>query len=180
MPFSQGFFLALNRVSSFLDRLLGIMLICLFFLLVLVVTVQVGSRYLTDSPTTATDEMARFALIWLGLMGAAYASGRMRHLSIDLLPDALPWPTRRWLLFFLQLLVLFFAGYIMLYGGGSLVMTTLSTEQTTPMLGWHMGWIYLALPLSGAFIVFHACLQMLRLAGSKDAPNQHKEDDTSW
>ncbi|GHC32744.1 C4-dicarboxylate ABC transporter permease [Kushneria pakistanensis] len=179
MPSSQGFLLALNRVSSFLDRLLGAMLIVLFFLLVVVVTVQVGSRYLTDTPTTATDEMARFALIWLGLLGAAYASGRMRHLSIDLLPEALAWPARRWLLCFLQLLVLFFAGYIMVYGGGSLVVTTLSTAQTTPVLGWYMGWIYLALPLSGTFIAFHACLQMLRLAGSRDMPTP-KEGDTSW
>lgn len=176
MPSPQGLFLALNRVSSLLDRILGAMLIGLFFVLVAVVVIQVGSRYLTDSPTTATDEMARFALIWLGLLGAAYASGRMRHLSIDLLPEALAWPARRWLLFFLQLLVLFFAGYIMLYGGTSLVMTTLSSAQTTPVLGWYMGWIYLALPLSGAFIAFHACLQMLHLVFSENAPNQKGDD----
>lgn len=90
MASSQGFFPALNKVSSFLDRLLGVVLIGLFLILVIVVVVQVGSRYLTDSPTTATDEMARFALIWLGLLGAAYAAGRVRHLSIDLLPEALP------------------------------------------------------------------------------------------
>ena len=41
------------------------------------------------SPSGFTDELARYLLIWLGLLGAAYAVGQRMHLAIDLLPRAL-------------------------------------------------------------------------------------------
>ena len=34
-----------------------------------------------------------------------------------------------------------------------MVMDALEMEQTTPALGWKMGYIYLALPISGFFMV---------------------------
>ena len=42
---------------------------------------------------------------------------------------------------------------VFLYGGGRMVIDALVMEQTTPALGWKMGYIYLALPISGFFIV---------------------------
>ncbi|WP_204352670.1 TRAP transporter small permease [Salinicola halophilus] len=140
------------------------LLLTIFALLVAVVTLQVASRYFTDSPTIVTDEMARFLLIWLGLLGAAYASGASRHLAIDFLPEHLPREARRWLKVVLQLVVLLFAGHVMLYGGAELVGQTFANGQTTPMLGISMGWIYLALPLAGAFIAFFALLDIATLA----------------
>ncbi|MDL4860928.1 TRAP transporter small permease subunit, partial [Halomonas elongata] len=100
----------------------------------------------------------------LGLLGAAYASGAMRHLAIDFLPERLPDIARRWLKIALQAIILLFAGYVMMFGGGELVRQTLANGQTTPMLGIAMGWVYIALPLSGAFIAFFSLLEIVALA----------------
>ncbi|MEF2072614.1 TRAP transporter small permease [Consotaella aegiceratis] len=154
----------LGRVIRLVDRTLETALVLLFSGLVVVVVIQVGSRYIFNNPTTWTEETARFLFIWLGLIGAAYASGGMRHLSIDLLPVLLSGIARRALLMALELMVIAFAGGVMVYGGYSLAARTLQTGQVTPALNLPMGWIYFAVPISGAFIVFYALIHLIRLA----------------
>ena len=68
-----------------IDKGLELLLIGLMALLVVDVLWQVLSRYVLASPSSFTDEVAGFLLIWVGLMGAAYVSGREEHLAIDLL-----------------------------------------------------------------------------------------------
>ncbi|SKA12617.1 TRAP transporter small permease [Consotaella salsifontis] len=153
----------LGRMIRLVDRTLEAFLVLLFSSLVVVVVIQVGSRYIFNNPTTWTEETARFLFIWLGLIGAAYASGGMRHLSIDLLPVLLSGVARRVLLMALELLVIGFAGAVMIRGGYSLAARTLQTGQVTPALHLPMGWIYFAVPIAGAFIVFYALMHLVRL-----------------
>ena len=47
---------------------------------------QVLTRFVLGNPSSFTDELARYLLIWVGLFGAAYAIGKRTHLAIDLLP----------------------------------------------------------------------------------------------
>ena len=52
-------------------------------------------------------------------------------------------------------MVLFFAGAVLLFGGTRVVSEALALEQTTPALGWKMGYVYLALPISGFFVLLY-------------------------
>ena len=78
MKKSEGIF---NKVS----RLLEWFMIIIFALLVLDVLFQVFSRYLLGTSFTWTEEFARFALIWMTILGAAYLNGTQEHLSMDFL-----------------------------------------------------------------------------------------------
>ena len=44
------------------------------------------TRYIFADQSSWTDELARFALIWVSILGAAYVSGKKAHITIDLLP----------------------------------------------------------------------------------------------
>ena len=61
-----------------------------------------------------------------------------------------------------------FAMTIFLYGGGRMVIDALVMEQTTPALGWKMGYIYLALPISGFFIVLFTIENLIALCPSRN------------
>ena len=63
-------------LSHGIDRLAGAATI--FFLIALVgaVMVQVVARYVLNSPPPWTEEMARYAMIWAGLMGATLSFKR--------------------------------------------------------------------------------------------------------
>lgn len=64
------------------------------------------SRYVLNQPSTLTDELARFLMIWVGLLGAAYTVGAQRHLSIDLLFMSINKRKQALLSLFINLLIL--------------------------------------------------------------------------
>ncbi|UGA56824.1 TRAP transporter small permease [Vibrio sp. VB16] len=147
----------MKKLISVMDKSLSIFCISLSSFLVMCVVWQVFSRYVLNAPSTMTDEVARFLFIWVGLMGAAYTLGKKRHLAIDLLSMKLEHePSKQARLHLvINIISLIFSGVIMIYGGGSLMLKTLSTGQISPALGIEMGLIYAAIPISGFFMVIY-------------------------
>ena len=59
--------------------------IVLMSVMVIDVSWQVASRFVFRAPSSFTEELAGFLLIWIGLLGAAYGFPTRAHLGIDLL-----------------------------------------------------------------------------------------------
>ena len=127
---------------------------------------QVASRYLISTPSTATDELARLLFIWLGLLSAACASGRHKHLAMDLFTDQMPPAAHRCCQYLSQLLTILFALLILVYGGCQLMVHVSEMEQVTPVLELPVAWMYLALPVSGLLISLHSTGHLLNLMGN--------------
>jgi TRAP-type C4-dicarboxylate transport system permease small subunit len=144
-----------------LDYALTRLLVFLMSAMVLNVVWQVFTRFVMQDASSWTEELARFLLIWLGLLGAAWAVGQQMHLAIDLLPTSLSGKKARRLNQLLQVFVLIFALLAMVIGGGRLVYLTLTLEQTSAALGLPLGYVYLALPLSGLLIVAYGLLNIV-------------------
>jgi TRAP-type C4-dicarboxylate transport system permease small subunit len=123
---------------------------------------QVFTRYVLANPSSFTEELARYLLIWIALLGAAYAAGRQMHLAIDLLPSALEGRARRRLGTLVNALILLFALAVFVVGGIRLVSLTLTLGQTSAALHIPLGYVYLALPVSGLLIMWYAVLGMVR------------------
>ena len=68
-----------------IEKLLEWFLVFLMSVLVIDVLWQVFSRYVLNAPSSYTDELAGFLLIWVGVVGAAYVAANREHLAIDLL-----------------------------------------------------------------------------------------------
>ncbi|NOI65700.1 MULTISPECIES: TRAP transporter small permease [unclassified Vibrio] len=153
----------MKKLISVMDKSLSMFCVSLSSFLVICVVWQVFSRYVLNAPSTMTDEVARFLFIWVGLMGAAYTLGKKRHLAIDLISQKMEHnPHKQAVLHIvINLVSLFFAGIIMLYGGGSLMLKTLSTGQVSPALGIEMGLVYAAIPLSGFFMLIYLIEDLL-------------------
>lgn len=144
-----------------IDFILSRLLIFLMGIMVLNVLWQVASRYLFNSPSSFTDELAGFLMIWVGLLGAAYASGKGLHLAIDILHESVAPTTKRRLDIFINLLIILFAISILVIGGGRLVYLTLALEQSSANLEVPLGYIYLAIPISGLLMAYYALESIL-------------------
>ena len=103
----------MNAIHGWLDRLLKAAISVLLAAMVINVVWQVFTRFVLKSPSSVTEEMARYSMIWLGLLGAAYSSGRKSHLALDLLTLKLQGPRRRLLELFIQGCLLAFALVVM-------------------------------------------------------------------
>ena len=139
-----------------IDRALERLLVFLMAFLVIDVLWQVMSRYVLVSPSSVTDELAGFLLIWVGLLGAAYVSGKNEHLAIDLLSQRLSPAHRKWLRVAIALVVFLFALFVLVIGGAWLVYTRFRLGVTSASLEINLGYVYLSVPLSGLLIAYYA------------------------
>lgn len=139
-----------------MDNLLSKALILLMLALVCAVLWQVGSRYLFASPSSWTEEVARFLLIWISLLGAVYAFRTGMHLGLDVLPKKLSGGPARMLKVFTLFMVLLFSTTALVIGGVSLVSLTWELRQYSAVLGVPMAFVYTVIPLSGSLICFYA------------------------
>ena len=144
-----------NKVVRFME----VSLVLIFGLLVLDVLWQVFSRYVLNTSFSWTEELARFSLIWLSILGAAYLNARREHLSMDFLYGKFSHPNRKKVSIFIEILIFLFALIVMVMGGMNLVYTTLHLEQLSGTLRIPLGYIYAIMPFSGflimCFSVYH-------------------------
>ena len=88
----------------------------------------------------------------------AVALGRGAHLGIDYFVDKLPAKIRIFTEVFVFLVVALFSFTVMIIGGIELVTDTLKFEQISPALNVKVGYVYLAVPISGFFLVLYSLI----------------------
>ena len=152
---------ALHRCKRALDRALEFAVGLVMGALVLDVVWQVLTRYALGDPSAWTEEAATFLMIWAGLLGGAVALQRNAHIGVDVVVARLSPSWRRRVHTLGWLIVATFAATAMGYGGGVLVARTLELGQRSPSLGLEMGYVYLALPVSGTMIALSALERVL-------------------
>jgi TRAP-type C4-dicarboxylate transport system permease small subunit len=122
---------------------------------------QVFTRFILKNPSTWTEELAVFMLIWVALLGAAVALSRGAHLGIDYFVGKLSIRKRIYTEIFVFLCITAFSFCVMILGGIGLVMRTLQLNQLSPALGIKVGYVYLAVPISGFFFVLYSVIALV-------------------
>lgn len=146
----------LKKLRYGLDKILEILTAVSMAVLTIDVTWQVITRFLLKNPSDWTEELATYLMIWVGLLGAAVALSKKEHLGIDYFVRKLPEKKRLYSELFIYAMVSFFSVGIMLLGGIQLVGITLARGQLSPALKIPMGYVYLAVPIAGFFLLIYS------------------------
>lgn len=137
-----------------IDKILEKFVAVLMAILVVDVLWQVISRYVLSAPSSFTDELAGFLLIWVGLFGSAYVAGKNEHLAIDLLVQRSGPARRKFLEIFISLCIIIFSLTVLVVGGSWLVYTRFALDVKSAALEIPLGYVYIVLPISGLLIMF--------------------------
>jgi len=139
-----------------IDRILEKTLVGLLTVLVIDVLWQVLSRYVLSSPSSFTDELAGFLLIWVGVLGAAYVTGQKQHLAIDLLVQKSSPAMQKKLQLIINACIALFAVFVMVIGGSWLVITRFQLNVSSAALHLPLGYVYAVMPISGLLMVYYS------------------------
>lgn len=144
----------LERGWHLVVRALEWFTIALFAALVLDVLWGVVSRYMPGiRPSSWTEELAVYLLVWVSLMGSALTYRERGHLGVDYLVTKMDPAAQRLAAVMVEICVIAFSAIALCWGGWLLVSEALASGQLTPVLQWRMGWVYSVVPLSGLFFV---------------------------
>jgi TRAP-type C4-dicarboxylate transport system permease small subunit len=146
----------MDKTLKIIDNTLGWVMVVLMAVLVIDVVWQVTTRYVLGSASSYTEEIARFLLIWIGLLGSAFAYRKNLHLAFDYFSDKVTGRRKKWLGYFIHSLVAIFSFLVLVVGGGYLVQLTWELNQVSAALQIKLAYVYSVLPLSGALIILYA------------------------
>ncbi|SEF79327.1 TRAP transporter small permease [Algoriphagus boritolerans] len=149
--------------KSKLDKVIATFLIVLMALMVLNVTWQVTSRYIFKDPSSFTDELSRYMLIWVGMLGAAFVAGKNEHLAIDIILMSLREKLQKKVLILVSVLVMAFALTVMVLGGSNLVYITFILDQKSAALQIPLAYVYGIIPFSGILVCYYQVFTIFHL-----------------
>ncbi len=145
----------MEDIRDKLNRVLEVILIMLLSIMVLNVSWQVFSRYVLGNPSSFTDELARYLMIWLGVLGTAYVSGKRLHVAIDILHSQLSLSSQKTMQKVIFSIVILATFLIFIIGGSRLVYLSYLLGQKSAALQIPLYLVYVCVPLSGACIIFY-------------------------
>lgn len=144
----------MTLVKNAVDKVLELFCMVLFAGLVLLVVWQVFTRYVLNTPSPYSEQLATYTFVWLVLFGAALVFGENGHMAMDFIKEKFPKHLKMGVEIVIQLLILFFAAFVLAKGGSEAA--SLTWTQATGSIPIPIGWLYLALPISGVLIVFYS------------------------
>jgi TRAP-type C4-dicarboxylate transport system permease small subunit len=137
-----------------LNKILEWMVVVLLSIMLFSVLWGVLTRYIFADQSPWTDELARFMLIWVSIIGATYVSGKNAHIAIDLLPASMSVRTKLRLELITGIIISLFVFAVFLVGGLRYIYISFRLGQTSAALEIPMGYVYLVLPLAGLIIIY--------------------------
>lgn len=136
-----------------LNKILETVLAILVAVMVIGCFWQVFTRFVLNNPSKYTEELLRYLLIWMTMLGVPYAYGKNSHLSINLAIKTFTEKGKVMTNIGIELLVLFLSVFVMIIGGW-MVMTN-SAGQISPAMHMPMQLYYACVPLGGVLMVFY-------------------------
>lgn len=152
-----------RRFFSAVEAALFVHVVALLVLIVL----QVFTRYVLQVGVTWTEEVARMILVWTVMLGAAIAMERNEHYVITVFSLRFGRATRLWLLVVTNVLGLVFLVALVRYG--SLYMAA-NLKTSYVATGVSRGWVYLALPVGAAIMAGSLLLHSIEALMTREAP----------
>lgn len=133
----------------------------LFLALVIITTfLQVTTRYFMKASLPWTEEGARYAFIWMSMMGASLATRHASHATIDVIGDFIHGKAGRYHAAVVQLAMVTASVLIGVYGVN---MVKVMMVRSSAALGIPMGYVYCAIPIGCVGIVIQCLANLVEL-----------------
>jgi len=136
---------AIDKAATAYCKLLELLLVVLMVAMVVMVFGNVVLRYGFNSGITVSEELSRWAFVWMTFLGAIVAIKENGHLGTDMLIGRLG-PTGKKVCLAIAETTMVYCTWLIF--SGSLAQTRINLGVEAPVSGWSMAWV------SGAGLVF--------------------------
>ena len=142
-----------------MNAVLRLVLAVMVAVMVIACCYQVVTRFVLNDPSKYTEEFLRYALIWLTMLGAPYAYGAGKHLSIDLLVMNFGAKTKNYVRVFVEIIVLILSLAVFVFGG--IAVTLNAGGQISAAMRLPMECYYACIPVGGVLMAIYSVDRLL-------------------
>ena len=149
----------MKSLVKLMNTILRLILAVMVAVMVIACCYQVITRFILNDPSKYTEEFLRYALIWLTMLGAPYAYGAGKHLSIDLLVMNFSDKAKNYVRVFVEVVVLILSLAVFVYGG--IAVTLNAGGQISAAMQLPMECYYACIPVGGVLMAIYSIDRLL-------------------
>jgi len=141
-----------------INKIIRYVVCIILIIMVIASSLQVLFRYIFQHPLAWSEELTRYLMVWLTLLGAGIAFFYERHLGIDFLFIHLSKKGQT----ILKILNNFIIGsFLILIIVKGFDISYKNFSQMSPAMRIPIGWIYLSIPIGSIIMLFVCCNNIL-------------------
>ncbi len=144
--------------------LMGIMVVDIFY--------QVVLRYVFRNANTWSDELARYSMMWIVMLGSPVVFRRNQHIKVDLFIEKVPPKFRKIIKFTLYVVMIF---YLAVLFKGGLTMTINASVQLSPGMELNMAVMYASILIGTVLMILYILENMFKELFAPAAENGRVE-----
>ena len=164
----------MKKVEKVLDAVMRFLMAIAMLTLLVFGTWQIFTRWILGNPSTFTEELLRYLLIWAGMIGAAYCFFHDTHIKLTLLTGKMHGLPLTIVNVFSEVIVVIFVVFVYIWGGGQMAIQ--NATQPTAVLRLPMGLIYGCLPVTGVMVILSKILRCISLYVNRKEARKNAEE----
>ena len=162
-------YIYLKKSNDFIQKILSFIVGTTLTVMVLLIFLQVIFRYVLQLPLSWAEELAQYVFSWLIFSGATIAYRENKHISVELLTDAISnTTTKKILACIINFFVLFFLFIVVFYALPIALQLIQFDKVAVSMPSLKMGYIYLIIPISSIFSILMVLENILKIFISEE------------
>lgn len=115
-------------------------------LMLVILTYQIILRFFFSSANNWSEELSRYALLWLIFISTSLAAKRDEHIRIEFCLKIWPKKMRKYIIYFGEIIWMVFS-FALAYKGIFFTLDALRQMQIGYGVNLRIGWIYMAIPI---------------------------------
>ncbi|MGK7378780.1 TRAP transporter small permease [Planococcus sp. 1R117A] len=159
----------MSLFRKLIDRTLAFLTIASFSGVIIIVTVQIISRFAPFS-FIWTEELTRYLFLYSICFGAPLALMRNEFINVDMLLNKMPNNFRRFYEVLIYLTIILLSMVMVIEGYN---FTLLGNNQTSATMPFQLSVVHASLLIMSVFLVFYAVLKIIDLVKNKQDYSQH-------
>lgn len=151
-----------RKLIKYCDQFEENVLAVAYIIMLVILTVQVFSRYVLHYSYRWAEELARYMFIWEIWLGASYGVKQNRLIRIDIFTDKLPKKIGKIYEIFITLINIAFCGFLC-YKGIAVVRMISMRGQISGALHLPMQFVYLSVPFCCFLIILRSVVHIIQV-----------------
>ncbi|MDO5680492.1 MAG: TRAP transporter small permease [Pelistega sp.] len=152
----------MQKIINLYFKLLKISIVTCLAAMVIMVFANVVMRYAFNSGLAVSEELSRWAFVWLIFLGAILVLHENAHLGVDIILQKVSKPIRKILLILSTFIMLVLTLLIL---DGSIEQTTLNIDASAPATGLSQAWLFgigVVFAISTLFILMYQLYRLIK------------------
>lgn len=153
------------KIKGVVDKIMEILIVVILVAMSLIVLWQVFTRFILNDPSTWSEELAKYLMIWLAFLAGAMGIKTGSHLGLTLISGSVANPVVKKTIWVISYILCLITGVIILvYGYKFMLVGKLKTASS---MNFTMTIVYAIIPLSGAMMIANSIEKIAYVFGGK-------------